>query len=145
VNAASNSSGQGASQAVGDAIQLARCLRDLRGPAEAFSAYEQLRRARRTRITREAEQQNQHKAAGPITQVLRDMTMPMVMKILAKPENQAWKADYRIDRDIKIGSEEISRLSGRWTNASYAPLGRQSRRGFGVGAPVRCRGRRTSS
>ncbi|MBV8932100.1 MAG: FAD-dependent monooxygenase [Kutzneria sp.] len=113
LNAPSNSSGQGASQAVEDAIQLARCLRDLPDAAGAFSAYEQLRRNRRTRITEEAEHRNQNKAAGPIARVLRDMTMPMVMKILTKPEKQAWLAGYQIDWDAKVGPEEIRALSGK--------------------------------
>ncbi|NUW41220.1 FAD-dependent monooxygenase [Nonomuraea rhodomycinica] len=45
-HAPSSSSGQGASQAIESAVELARCLRDLPTPAAAFTAYENLRRAR---------------------------------------------------------------------------------------------------
>ena len=35
--------------------------------------------------------------AGPIARVLRDLLMPVAMKLLAKPEKMAWQYDYRID------------------------------------------------
>ena len=60
----SPSSGQGASLAVESAVQLARCLRDLPVP-EAFTAYEQLRRARVERVIAAAARTNSDKAAGP--------------------------------------------------------------------------------
>ena len=47
VHAASPASGQGASMAFEDAVTLARCLRDRPSAAEAFAAYERLRRAAR--------------------------------------------------------------------------------------------------
>jgi 2-polyprenyl-6-methoxyphenol hydroxylase-like FAD-dependent oxidoreductase len=50
VHAPSNSTGQGASQAVESAVQLARCLRDFDDPATAFAAYERIRRPRVERI-----------------------------------------------------------------------------------------------
>ncbi|MFD5388257.1 FAD-dependent monooxygenase, partial [Streptomyces sp. NPDC127074] len=46
VHAPSSSSGQGASLAIESAVELARCLRDLPTPGEAFAAYEALRRPR---------------------------------------------------------------------------------------------------
>ncbi|WP_411136790.1 FAD-dependent monooxygenase [Streptomyces sp. C10] len=46
VHAPSSSSGQGASLAIESAVELARCLRDLPTPDEAFAAYEALRRPR---------------------------------------------------------------------------------------------------
>ncbi|UYB38044.1 FAD-dependent monooxygenase [Streptomyces sp. Je 1-4] len=46
VHAPSSSSGQGASLAIESAVELARCLRDLPTPHEAFAAYEALRRPR---------------------------------------------------------------------------------------------------
>jgi hypothetical protein len=39
------------------------------------------------------------KAAGPVARVLRDLLMPVAMKMLAKPEKMAWQFDYRIDWD----------------------------------------------
>ncbi|MEU7530534.1 FAD-dependent monooxygenase [Saccharothrix sp. NPDC042600] len=45
-HAASPAAGQGASMALEDSVTLARCLRDLSSPREAFEAYERLRRER---------------------------------------------------------------------------------------------------
>jgi FAD-dependent urate hydroxylase len=94
-HATSPSSGQGASLAIESAVQLARCLRDL-PPDEAFSAYEGLRRPRVERIIAMAARTNSNKAAGPVARVLRDLLMPVVMK-LAKPEKFAWQFDHHID------------------------------------------------
>ncbi|MFZ1114932.1 MAG: NAD(P)/FAD-dependent oxidoreductase [Propionibacteriaceae bacterium] len=93
----SPSSGQGASMAIESAIELARCLRDL-PYAQAFAAYETLRRDRVTRIIRLAARTNSHKAAGPLARRVRDVIMPMAMK-LAKPEKTAWQYNHHIDWD----------------------------------------------
>jgi 2-polyprenyl-6-methoxyphenol hydroxylase-like FAD-dependent oxidoreductase len=101
-HATSPSSGQGASIAVESAIQLARCLRDLPTVADAFASYENLRRDRVERIIAAGARTNTDKAAGPVTRVLRDLLMPMAMKVLAKPERMAWQYDYRIDWDAPV-------------------------------------------
>jgi 2-polyprenyl-6-methoxyphenol hydroxylase-like FAD-dependent oxidoreductase len=95
-HATSPSSGQGASLAIESAVQLARCLRDL-PHEEAFAAYERLRRARCERVIKMAARTNSDKAAGPVARVLRDLLMPVAMKVLAKPEKMAWQFDYRVD------------------------------------------------
>jgi len=97
-HATSPSSGQGASLAIESAVQLARCLRDLPHD-QAFAAYEGLRRARVEKIIAAAARTNSDKAAGPFARVLRDLLMPVAMKLLAKPEKMAWQFDYRIDWD----------------------------------------------
>jgi 2-polyprenyl-6-methoxyphenol hydroxylase-like FAD-dependent oxidoreductase len=51
-------------------------LRDL-SHRRAFTAYEQLRRDRVTRIIKMAARTNSHKAAGPITRRLREVIMPI--------------------------------------------------------------------
>jgi 2-polyprenyl-6-methoxyphenol hydroxylase-like FAD-dependent oxidoreductase len=101
-HATSPSSGQGASLAIESAVQLARCLRDL-PHQQAFAAYEQMRRERVERIIAMAARTNSDKAAGPIARVLRDLLMPVAMKLLAKPEKMAWQYDYRIDWDEPVG------------------------------------------
>jgi 2-polyprenyl-6-methoxyphenol hydroxylase-like FAD-dependent oxidoreductase len=95
-HATSPSSGQGASLAAESAIQLARCLRDL-PYQQAFAAYEHLRRVRVEKIIKMAARTNQDKAAGPVARLLRDLTLPVAMKLLAKPERMAWQVGYRID------------------------------------------------
>ncbi|MGW8555113.1 FAD-dependent monooxygenase [Streptomyces tubercidicus] len=62
VHAPSASSGQGASLAIESAVELARCLRDLPTPGEAFAAYEALRRPRVEAIGRNAAAVNKVKA-----------------------------------------------------------------------------------
>jgi FAD-dependent urate hydroxylase len=101
-HATSPSSGQGASIAMESAVQLARCLRDLPTAPGAFAAYEDLRRARVERIIASGKRTSSEKAAGPVARLLRDATMPVVMKLLAKPEKMAWQMDYRIDWDAPV-------------------------------------------
>ncbi|MEU8274739.1 FAD-dependent monooxygenase [Microbispora bryophytorum] len=60
-HAPSSSSGQGASLAVESAVELARCLRDL-PPAEAFAAFERLRRPRVEMVGGDAAAKNKAKA-----------------------------------------------------------------------------------
>jgi 2-polyprenyl-6-methoxyphenol hydroxylase-like FAD-dependent oxidoreductase len=112
-HAPSASSGQGASMAVESAVQLARCLRDLpRG--QAFAAYERLRRDRVEKIVAMGARSNQDKAAGPVARVVRDLFLPVAMKLLAKPEKMAWQFDYRIDWDAPVaGAPERDRLATR--------------------------------
>jgi FAD-dependent urate hydroxylase len=104
-HATSPSSGQGASLAIESAVQLTRCLRDL-PHEEAFAAYERLRRARVERIIAMAARTNSDKAAGPVARVLRDLLMPIAMRLLAKPEKMAWQFDYRIDWDTPVTAVE---------------------------------------
>ncbi|MFC4910316.1 FAD-dependent oxidoreductase [Actinomadura gamaensis] len=62
VHAPSSSSGQGASLAAESAVELARCLRDRPTAAEAFAAYEALRRPRVQAVTGDAKAKNKAKA-----------------------------------------------------------------------------------
>lgn len=96
----SPSSGQGASLAIESAVELARCLGDL-PYSHAFAAYEHLRRDRVTRIIKLAARTNSHKAAGPIARRLRDVIMPIAMK-LAKPERTAWQYNHHIEWDAPV-------------------------------------------
>ncbi len=105
VHAASPSSGQGASLAIESAVQLARCLRDL-PHQEAFAAYEELRRARAERIIAAAARTNSNKAS-PFARTVRDLLMPVAMKVavkLVKPEKMAWQFYHRIDWDTPVAA-----------------------------------------
>jgi 2-polyprenyl-6-methoxyphenol hydroxylase-like FAD-dependent oxidoreductase len=108
----SPSSGQGASMAIEGAVELARCLRDLPTVAEAFATYDRLRRPRIDRIIAAAERNNSHKAAGPVARVVRDLTMPRLMKLMARPERMAWQNDYLIDWDAPVRLAEAPALAG---------------------------------
>ncbi len=100
-HATSPSSGQGASLAAESAVQLARCLRDL-PHTQAFTAYEDMRRARVEKVIAMAARTNSNKAAGPLARIFRDLVMPIALKVVAKPERLAWQYDYRIDWDAPV-------------------------------------------
>ncbi|VFB01700.1 FAD-dependent monooxygenase [Nocardia cyriacigeorgica] len=106
VHAPSNSSGQGASLAVESAIQLARCLRDLPGPAEAFAAYEALRRPRVEGIAARAAKINRSKTPGPIAGRVMRAVMPVMMKMMKGPQKtMGAEQRYVIDWDAPVGAE----------------------------------------
>ncbi|MFI6515901.1 FAD-dependent monooxygenase [Spirillospora sp. NPDC050679] len=83
-HAPSPSSGQGASLAIEDGVELARALRDHGDVAAAFAAYDALRRPRVARIVKQAARVNSNKAAGPVARVLRDLLLPVVLKKTAE-------------------------------------------------------------
>jgi FAD-dependent urate hydroxylase len=83
-HAPSPTSGQGASLAIEDAVQLAKCLRDVPVPGQAFSAFEQLRRSRVERVIRQAARINNNKAATGVSRVFRDMMMPVMMPLFVR-------------------------------------------------------------
>ncbi|HVW40604.1 MAG TPA: NAD(P)/FAD-dependent oxidoreductase [Amycolatopsis sp.] len=108
-HATSPSSGQGVSQAVESAVQLARCLRDVPSSADAFAAYEDLRRARVERVIAAGAKTNRDKAAGPVARVVRDTVLPVAMKLLAKPGKMAWQTEYHIDWDEPVRRLAVAR------------------------------------
>ncbi|WP_045878683.1 FAD-dependent monooxygenase [Pseudofrankia sp. DC12] len=99
-HATSPSSGQGASLALESAVQLARCLRDL-PYQEAFASYENLRRDRVEKIIKMGERTNSDKAAGPVARVLRDLMMPVAMRLM-NPESFSWPMRHHIDWDAPV-------------------------------------------
>ncbi|HEX5878592.1 MAG TPA: FAD-dependent monooxygenase [Actinomycetota bacterium] len=90
-------SGQGASLAVEDAVVLAKCLRDLPDPQQAFARFEALRRPRVERIIKVAARINSNKTARPLTRVVRDAILPVILRLTtnSKQVNQQYR--YHID------------------------------------------------
>jgi 2-polyprenyl-6-methoxyphenol hydroxylase-like FAD-dependent oxidoreductase len=119
-HAPSSSSGQGASLAIEDAVQLAWCLRDL--PCDqAFEAYEAERRPRVERIIRETTHKNSAKTAGPAGRLVNAWALRIFTR-LAKPERLAWMFDYRIDWDSPAGDARPAAVpSGRPGPVSLLP------------------------
>jgi FAD-dependent urate hydroxylase len=101
-HATAPSSGQGASMAIEDAVVLARCLRDIPEVPNAFAAYERLRRARVERIVAQGARTSNSKAAGPVSRVIRDLMMPMILKRVANGGSLAWMHDYSIVWNEKV-------------------------------------------
>ena len=93
-HAASPTSGQGASLAIEDAVELARYLRDL-PPADALAELERRRRARVERVVNEAARMSAHKVPGPLGALARDLMLPLVLS-LATREPRAWLFEHRI-------------------------------------------------
>jgi FAD-dependent urate hydroxylase len=95
-------SGQGASLAIEDAVVLAKCLRDLSDPQQAFARFEALRRPRVERIIKVAARINSNKTARPLTRVVRDAVLPVILRITtnSKQVNQQYR--YHIDWDAPI-------------------------------------------
>jgi FAD-dependent urate hydroxylase len=95
-------SGQGASLSIEDAVVLAQCLRDLPTPEVAFTRFEALRRPRAERIIKQAARINSSKTATPLTRMLRDATLPAIMKIAANSKQATAAYRYHIDWDSPI-------------------------------------------
>jgi FAD-dependent urate hydroxylase len=101
-HATTPSSGQGASLSIESAVELARCLRDL-PVAEAFRAYEGLRRARVEKVIARTARINNDKAPGPVGRVVRDLVFPLVMRTFYQPERMmGWLHRYTIDWDAVV-------------------------------------------
>ncbi|GGS70042.1 FAD-dependent oxidoreductase [Planobispora rosea] len=101
-HAASPSSGQGASMAIEDAVVLAKCLRDVPGTRDAFTAYERLRRDRVERIVVQGRRNGDGKAPGAAGAFFRDLMMPMFMRWVEKKNALGWMHDYRISWDERV-------------------------------------------
>ena len=105
-HAPSPTSGQGASLAIEDAVQLGKCLRDLPRPDRAFATFEQLRRPRVERIIKQAARINNNKAATGAARVFRDMMMPVMLPVFVrfiangKPGKQLY--GHHIDWDTPV-------------------------------------------
>jgi 2-polyprenyl-6-methoxyphenol hydroxylase-like FAD-dependent oxidoreductase len=102
-HATSPSSGQGASLAAEDAVELARCLRDVPDLGGAFHAYQRLREGRVRRVLRAARRVNSDKAAGPFARRIRDAVMPLMLRTMATPERQLWLLGHHIDFTGPVG------------------------------------------
>jgi 2-polyprenyl-6-methoxyphenol hydroxylase-like FAD-dependent oxidoreductase len=102
VHAPSNSTGQGASQAIESAIQLARCLRDFDDPAKAFAAYERIRRPRVERIAARGAKINHSKTLGPVMRRLLPVMMPLMAKSGNFEKMMRREQSYVIDWDAPV-------------------------------------------
>lgn len=98
-HAASPSSGQGASLALEDAVQLARCLRDVGDVPSALAAYEDLRRDRVERVVRQGARTSSAKVAGPIGRVVRNAVMRLALPSKPRPPTRSmrWITDHHVD------------------------------------------------
>jgi FAD-dependent urate hydroxylase len=103
-HATSPASGQGASMAIEDAVEMGRCLRDLPEPDAAFAAYERLRRDRVEQVVANGARSSNSKAAGPVARVLRDAILPIFLRRQGA-EAAAWLHGYHIDWGAPVQAE----------------------------------------
>lgn len=95
-HAPSPSSGPGASLSIEDAVQLAKCLRDLPDAPRAFAAFTEVRRPRVERIIKQAARTNSSKAATGSARVMRDLLLPLVLKLIANSKQAQQIYGYHI-------------------------------------------------
>ncbi|HLU59213.1 MAG TPA: NAD(P)/FAD-dependent oxidoreductase [Pseudonocardia sp.] len=100
-HAMSPSSGQGASMAIEDAVELGRCLRDVPEIDTAFAAFEGLRRSRVEQVVADGARSSNAKAAGPVARVLRDLFLPIFLKRQGD-RAAAWLHGHHIDWDAPV-------------------------------------------
>ena len=103
-HAVSPSAGQGASLALEDAIVLAKCLRDVAPVESALARYEALRRPRAERIVADGRRRGTYKALRSRAAVrLRDLVMPLALRVFANEQRLAWIHGYRVRWDEPVG------------------------------------------
>jgi 2-polyprenyl-6-methoxyphenol hydroxylase-like FAD-dependent oxidoreductase len=70
---------------------------------QAFATYEHLRRERTVKMFEVGEHGDSEKhAIRPIQQWLRDLTMPIFLKLFANPKASDWMFSYRVDWDSMV-------------------------------------------
>jgi 2-polyprenyl-6-methoxyphenol hydroxylase-like FAD-dependent oxidoreductase len=95
--------GQGAALALEDAFVLAKCLRDLFDPPEAFTTFERLRRRRAERVIAVSRRIGGRKTpAGPLASMVQNLVLPFLLRRSARATE--WMYDYRLDWDERIPS-----------------------------------------
>jgi FAD-dependent urate hydroxylase len=100
-HATSPASGQGASMAIEDAVELGRCLRDLPKPEDAFAVYETLRRERVERVVALGNRWSSSKSPGLIGTMIRDAILPLMIRYHSGDggASLSWMHHYHIDWD----------------------------------------------
>lgn len=112
-HAMSPSAGQGASLALEDAVYLGVCLDDCDEPETAFRCFEAGRRPRAEQIVREGRRRGEYKAPqNGVQRWLRDLIVPLMLRIFASPRALSWIYDYRVPRQIDRGTSP-GNLHGR--------------------------------
>jgi 2-polyprenyl-6-methoxyphenol hydroxylase-like FAD-dependent oxidoreductase len=103
--------GQGCSLATEDAVELARCLRDLPDVPAALAAYERLRRERLDRVVGWAAGLAPARRRGPVLRGVRRLVLPLLLARAARPSQRArlsWLFDHHIDWAAPVPTEPVS-------------------------------------
>jgi 2-polyprenyl-6-methoxyphenol hydroxylase-like FAD-dependent oxidoreductase len=92
-------SGQGASLAMEDGVQLARALRDAPSTAVAFASFERLRRSRVERVVAHGARGSSSKLPGRVGRVARDAVLSLILRFVTSDRALGWMYDHRIHWD----------------------------------------------
>ena len=93
--------GQGASLALEDAFVVAKCLRDVSEPSDAFATFERLRRDRVEPVIRQSRRTGRQKApAGWMARKIRDLVLPMFLRKSAEAAGALYR--YKLDWDERV-------------------------------------------
>ncbi len=98
-------SGQGASLSIEDAVILAQCLRDLRGPEQALLRFEALRRSRAEHIIKQAARINSGKVPGNVSRAVMSALFPIMMKLTANSKQFTAPYRHHIDWDASVSTD----------------------------------------
>lgn len=103
-HAVSPSVGQGASLAIEDAVVLAKCLRDIPDIGFALAQFGMMRRARVERVAAQGRRNGQGKTVGPAGRMLRDMFMPVAMRVMFRGGRDpfAWIWNHHMEWDAPV-------------------------------------------
>lgn len=96
-HAPSPTSGQGASLSIEDAAVLALALRDADDPQTAFARFETSRRPRAERIIKWAARVNNSKAPTRVGRIVRDATLPTILKLTAGSKAQRQPFEHHVE------------------------------------------------
>ncbi|MDT0319797.1 FAD-dependent oxidoreductase [Streptomyces millisiae] len=106
-HATSPSAGQGVSMAIEDAVELARCLRDIPDVGDAFRRYEEIRRERVERVVDFGRQCGRAlQVNGRLFRIGRDIFARVAYSERGSKEGQKemrWLYEHRIDWDSPVG------------------------------------------
>lgn len=93
--------GQGASTALEDAAELARCLRDLPDPTAAFAVFEAMRKSRVERLVAQARRTGSSKAIShPVQAWCRDRFLALALRYGQRASD--WVYAYRVNWDQPV-------------------------------------------
>jgi 2-polyprenyl-6-methoxyphenol hydroxylase-like FAD-dependent oxidoreductase len=98
-----------------DGVVLAKCLRDAPSVSDAFATYEGLRRQRVERIVATGARGSSAKAPGPVGRVLRDLMVPIFLRVFANERAMRWIFDYQV---------ELETSEARGCSSATAPMAR---------------------
>jgi 2-polyprenyl-6-methoxyphenol hydroxylase-like FAD-dependent oxidoreductase len=99
--------GQGVSMAMEDAIVLAKCLRDLPTPQQAFAAFQAIRQERVEAIIKEGRRTGNQKAAtSGFQRAVRDLVLPFFLKLGVRATVPVYA--YRVSWEEKVTENEVA-------------------------------------